>query len=91
MIDLSNLPLDCYLIGFFLSDAVIPKAALAGWYSAIATYNPVTYLVDALRSLIMTGWETTVLAKGDGALGGMGLVTFTVALLALRGRVRQTA
>jgi hypothetical protein len=30
---------------FFLSDAVVPKQALTGWFSAIATYNPVTYVL----------------------------------------------
>ena len=37
----------CFVIFFplfFLTDAVIPKGALTGWFSTIATYNPVTYL-----------------------------------------------
>lgn len=76
---------------FFLSDAVVPKQALAGWYRTIATYNPVTYLVDALRSLIITGWDPNALAKGAGALAAIGLAGFSTALLALRGRLRQQA
>lgn len=75
---------------FFLSDAVVPKQALAGWYQAIATYNPVTYLVEALRSLILTGWEPAVLARGAIALGGLGAVSLSVALWAFRGRVSRT-
>ncbi len=31
---------------FFLSDAVVPKQALTGWMSTIATYNPITYLLE---------------------------------------------
>ena len=72
---------------FFLSDAVVPKRALAGWYQAIATYNPITYLVEALRSLILAGWQPWVLAKGAVALGALGTVSISAALLALRGRV----
>ncbi len=50
----------CYVIFFpmfFLSDAVVPKQFLTGWFSTIATYNPVTYLLNALRALIATGWQ----------------------------------
>ena len=48
----------CYVIFFplfFLSDAEVPKQFLTGWFSTIATYNPVTYLLNALRALIATG------------------------------------
>ena len=75
---------------FFLSDAVVPKRALAGWYQAIAGYNPITYLVEALRSLILLGWRPWVLAKGAIALGALGTVSIAAALLALRGRVART-
>jgi ABC-2 type transport system permease protein len=76
---------------FFLSDAVVPKQALAGWYQGIATYNPVTYLVEALRSLILVGWQPWILAKGAIALALLGVVTLSIAMLALRGRVNRSA
>ena len=50
----------CYVVFFplfFLTDAVVPKQLLTGWFSTIATYNPVTYLLGALRSLITSGWQ----------------------------------
>jgi ABC-2 type transport system permease protein len=72
---------------FFLSDAVVPKQALTSWMSAIATFNPITYLVNALRSLITSGWRAESLAEGLAALAGIGLVSMTLALGALRGRV----
>ncbi len=49
---------------FFLTDAVVPKQALTGWFSTIATYNPITYLLGALRSLITSGWAATTLLEG---------------------------
>lgn len=76
---------------FFLSDAVMPKQELSGWFSAIATYNPVTYLINALRALIVTGWDGRVLLEGIGALAGIGAVSLTLAFLALRSRVAQQA
>jgi ABC-2 type transport system permease protein len=76
---------------FFLSDAVVPKQALTGWFSTIATYNPVTYVLAALRSLITSGWQAGTLMEGVAAMGGIGLVSMTLALLALRGRIKQGA
>ena len=74
---------------FFLSDAIMPKQALTGWFAAIATYNPVTYLINALRALIVTGWDTRVLLEGLGALAGIGIVSMSAALLALKARIAQ--
>jgi ABC-2 type transport system permease protein len=76
---------------FFLSDAVVPKQALTGWFSTIATYNPITYLLAALRSLITAGWHAGVLMEGIAALAGIGLVSMTLAGLAFRKRVEQRA
>jgi len=76
---------------FFLSDAVVPKQVLTGWFSTIATYNPVTYLLAALRALISGGWEAKVLVEGLAALAGIGTLSMTLALLALRGRIRRGA
>ena len=74
---------------FFLTDAVVPQQALTGWFSTIATYNPITYLLGALRSLISSGWEAGSLLKGLAALAGIGLVSMSLAITAFRGRVRQ--
>ena len=76
---------------FFLSDAVVPKQALTGWFSTIATYNPVTYLLGALRSLITSGWQVRALMEGLAAVAGIGVVSMSLALLALRGRINRNA
>jgi ABC-2 type transport system permease protein len=76
---------------FFLSDAVVPKQALTGWFSTIATYNPVTYVLAALRSLITSGWSPGPLLEGLGAMAGIGVVSMTLALTALRGRINRGA
>ncbi len=76
---------------FFLSDAVVPKQALTGWFSTIATYNPVTYVLAALRSLITSGWRVDTLLEGLAAVAGIGLVSMTMAMMALRGRISRGA
>ena len=73
----------------FLTTVFIPKDAVTGWMSTIATFNPVTYLLDAQRSLISVGWDFEALAKGVACIAGVGVVSGTLALLALRGRTRR--
>jgi len=72
----------------FLTTMFAPKEALSGWLSTAATVNPMTYVLQGLRSLSMEGWDA-----GDI---GVSILTITVwsgvsigaAFLALRGRVR---
>jgi ABC-2 type transport system permease protein len=73
----------------FLTTAFLPKAALTGWLSTVASWNPVTYLLDGLRSLVLEGWNGTALLKAVAAIAGMGTVSFTLAFVALRGRLKR--
>lgn len=40
---------------FFASDAIYPIDIMPGWLRAISLANPLTYEVDALRALMLTG------------------------------------
>ena len=73
----------------FLTTSFLPKEALTGWLSTIATYNPVTYVLDGLRSLITVGWEWEVLGKGLLATLALTVVSFGLASATLRGRVAR--
>tara|TARA_Y100000385_G_C13083712_1_gene635279 strand:+ start:1626 stop:2429 length:804 start_codon:yes stop_codon:yes gene_type:complete len=73
----------------FLTTSFLPKEALTGWLAMVATYNPVTYVLDGLRSLISVGWEWDVLAKGLTATLALSVVSFSLASAAMRGRVSQ--
>ena len=73
----------------FLTTAFLPRPALTGWLDTVAGYNPVTYLLDGLRALITEGWDGAALGKAVLAVAGVGALSMTLALLALRGRVRR--
>ena len=73
----------------FLTTAFVPREALTGWLSTVAGYNPVTYLLDALRALVSEGWVWADLAQGLAAIAGVGVVSMSLALAALRGRVAR--
>ncbi len=74
----------------FLTTVFVPQEAMTGWMSTVSSFNPVTYLLDALRSLITVGWDAEALIKGIASIAGVGLVSGTLALTALRGRTRRT-
>ena len=73
----------------FLTTVFVPREAMTGWLAVIAAFNPVTYLLDGLRSLISVGWDAQALLGSVAAIVGVGLVSGTLALAALRGRTRR--
>lgn len=73
----------------FLTTSTLPREALTGWLDAVAGYNPVTYLLAGLRSLITDGWEWGPLLKGLVAVALVGAVSMSMCFAALRGRIRR--
>ena len=41
----------------FLSSAFVPLDSMPAWMNMLAWVNPVTYAVDGMRSLILSGWN----------------------------------
>ncbi|MCP4436772.1 MAG: ABC transporter permease [Actinomycetia bacterium] len=70
----------------FLTSALVPEEALTGWLATVAKFNPVTYLLRGMRSLVSEGWDIVPIAQGLAAVVGVGLASHTVAFFALRGR-----
>jgi ABC-2 type transport system permease protein len=73
----------------FLTTTFLPIEALSGWLATAARYNPITYLLDGLRSTITSGWVAADLLKALGAIASVGVVSMTLAFLALGSRVRR--
>ena len=73
----------------FLTTSFLPKEALSGWLATAAKYNPVTYLLDGLRAIITTGWEWSSITKALVAIAIIMSISFTLAFVALKGRVRR--
>ena len=48
----------------FTTTLFLPQEAMTGWLATMADYNPITYLLAALRSLVSEGWEPVVLLRG---------------------------
>ena len=65
---------------FFASNAIYPIALMPGWLKVISHLNPLTYEVDALRALMLTG-GTSVFGLGPD----MGILLMVTALLVIIG------
>lgn len=72
----------------FLTTAYVPKALLGGWLATASDWNPVTYVLAGLRSLIIDGWDVGAIAGAIGATALVGAISIGLALAALRRRVR---
>ena len=73
----------------FLTTTFLPEEALTGWLATVAKYNPVTYVLAGLRSLITEGWVWDDLAKGLVAILVIMAISFGMASAALRGRINK--
>lgn len=70
----------------FLAPTFAPTDVFADWLAVIASFNPVTYILEGMRALVISGWDTTDLLQGIAAIAGMAAFTWGLTLLALRGR-----
>ena len=73
----------------FMTSLFVPQEAMTGWLATAADYNPVTYILDALRSFIYGGWDWQVLVNAIIAIAGVGVFSLGLSLAALRGRATR--
>ena len=78
-------------VTLFLSSSSLPRNLIkATWFRDIATYNPVSYLIEGMRSLIITGWDGQALYLGFGFAIVIGTIALVLASRAMRTRLVRT-
>jgi ABC-2 type transport system permease protein len=77
--------------GLFLSSAFFPRELMDGWFKAVATVNPLSHMIEALRHQVIEGISLTDF--GIALVVATGILGFgtTLAGLALRARLRAQA
>lgn len=76
----------------FLTATFVPLSLLEGWIKVAAIYNPITYILEATRALMLQPWSditSEVLLRGISSSLAMGVVLFAFALFALRVRTKR--
>ena len=80
-----------FFVFLFISSMNIPRNLIdATWFRDLATVNPVSYLLEAVRSLIILGWDGEALALGFGISLVLAIVALTLASWALRVRMARS-
>ena len=75
----------------FISSMNAPRNLMEiQWFKALASINPVSYLIEAVRSLIITGWDAQALALGFGFALVITVVGLVLASSALVTRLTRT-
>jgi ABC-2 type transport system permease protein len=75
----------------FMSSMSLPRDLIeTDWFQTIATYNPVSYMIEGIRSLLITGWDVEALALGFGCALAILLAGLAAASYALRDRMVRT-
>lgn len=73
----------------FLTATFTPLELLEGWIRTAAELNPITYILEATRGLLNTGWDAEALLRGVVVLLAVAAVTFTFAVTSLRARTQR--
>src|SRR5215471_2952613 len=77
-----------FFVFLFISSMNTPRNLIAvGWFRALATINPVSYLLECVRSLVITGWDWEALGLGFGIASVIGIVAITLSSWALTRRM----
>ena len=75
----------------FISSMNAPRDLIGiEWFRIAATLNPVSYMIECVRSLIIEGWDLQALALGFGFAIAIGVIFLTLATRALRLRMTRT-
>jgi ABC-2 type transport system permease protein len=80
-----------FFVFLFISSMNLPRNLIeTEWFRVAASANPVSYLIEAIRSLVITGWDGQALALGFSIVLVLAVVGLTLSSLALRGVMART-
>jgi ABC-2 type transport system permease protein len=68
---------------FFASNAIYPLSLMPAWLKVIAEFNPLSYVVDAMRSMMLTG-DYSQVPLDIAVIGAFTVVMMFSASLVLR-------
>ena len=75
----------------FISSMNLPRNLIeVDWFRDVATLNPVSYMIEALRSLVIQGWNLQALALGFSLAIALIGTAMTLSARQLRVRMART-
>jgi ABC-2 type transport system permease protein len=74
----------------FLAPTFVPLALLSGWLEVAAKLNPITYVLEAMRALLNTGWDGKAIGASLLACLVLAVAMYALAAFALHVRTRRS-
>jgi ABC-2 type transport system permease protein len=80
-----------FFVFLFISSMNIPRNLIeTDWFRWLATVNPVSYLIESVRALVIEGWNWEAIGLGFAVAGGLSALGFALATHALVRRLERT-
>ncbi len=64
----------------FLSTAFVPEALMPGWMQVVSRWNPITYLIEAIRPLMLSGYDWNAIGTALICIAITGVILQSVTL-----------
>ncbi len=71
----------------FFSSAFFPRNLMSGWFKQVATVNPLSWLIESLRTLVISGFDAAAAARAVAIPAVLFVVANLLAAAALRARI----
>jgi ABC-2 type transport system permease protein len=68
----------------FLSTALFPLSFMPDWVKTVSMFNPISYAVDAIRALMINGYDCGTILPAWGVIGLVAVVTLGATLYLFR-------
>jgi len=68
----------------FMSTAFVPTTLMPEWLQVVNAWNPISHVIEAMRSLMTVGFEPAVIGRAVLAIVLVGLVLHSITLWAFR-------
>jgi ABC-2 type transport system permease protein len=68
----------------FMSSALVPPSLMPGWMQSVSSVNPISYTVDAVRALTVTGFDWAKILEAFGIVGLIAILTLGATLYLFR-------
>ena len=79
-----------FFVLLFFSSAFFPRETMSGWFKALADVNPISYLVEAMRDLVIDGVEPRPTLIGLGVVLALAAAAVGAAYWAFVRRLAMT-
>ena len=80
-----------FFVFLFISSMNMPRNLIeSDWFRVAATINPVSYLIEGVRSLIIEGWNAQALLQAFGVATGFAIVAISLSAWSLKLRLTRT-